>query len=316
MSSLIPVLAAWLLAVTATFGQSPPRAGGSETPAAQSAGLLARAQALLQAGKLDEALPLLQKYLKGRPDSPDGHTALGFILFKQSKAAESLREYAQAARYRGLTAFELKIVGLNYAMLEDYPNADRGLTRSLELNPGDLQSCNHLGEIKFLQEKYEEAVAVFGRCLRLDPKNVFAGNGMGGAYERLFQPENATTAYRNAVAWQSGKAIQDPTPVLNLGRLLLKLDKTEEALEYLARAVELGPEHALAHEQLGKAHSYTGDLEAAEKELERAIQLNPGDAHLHYVLAQLYRRLGMPDKADRELEQYLSLQKPSDHRPD
>jgi Flp pilus assembly protein TadD len=145
---------------------------------------------------------------------------------------------------------------------------------------------------------------------------VFASNGLGGAYERTFRNDQALAAYRNAVAWQSGKAIQDPTSFLNLGRLLLKLDKIEEALEFLTRAVELGPEHALIHEQLGRAHSYAGDLEAAEKEIEKAILLNPEDAHLHYVLAQLYRRLGMPDKADRELEQYQLLQKPSTHRPD
>jgi len=50
---------------------------------------------------------------------------------------------------------------------------------------------------------------------------------------------------------------------LHCGRLLLKLDKTEEALEYLTRAVEVGPELALTHEQLGRAHSYAGDLEPA-----------------------------------------------------
>lgn len=315
MRPLALVLAAWLMAATAIFGQSPSREGDATALLSPPEKLLAQAQALLQHEKLADALPLIQQYLKERPDSPDGHTALGFVFFKQSKAAESLHEYAEAAKYRNLTAFELKIVGLNYAMLEDYPNADRGLTRSFEMNPQDLQACNSLGEIKFLREEYEEAIRVFGRCLKLDPKNVFAENGLGSTYERMNQLDEAVVAYRDAVVWQSTNVIQDPTPVLNLGRLLLKLDKIEEALTYLTRAVELGPENSKTHEQLGKAHSYVGELEAAQKELEKATRLNPTDAHLHYVLAQVYRRAGMPDKAKHEFEQYQVLKKQSDSTP-
>jgi tetratricopeptide (TPR) repeat protein len=315
MRTLALVQAACLAAALAMFGQSPSPQGSASEPPNPPEKLLAQAQALLRQGKPAEALPLIQQYLKNRPDSPDGHVTFGFIFFKQSKAAESLHEYAEAAKYRNLTAFELKIVGLNYAMLEDYPNADRGLTRSLELNPRDLQACNDLGEIKFLQERYEEAIGVFQRCLKLDSKNVFAGNGLGSAYEQMNQFDEAVAAYRNAVAWQSASAIQDPTPVLNLGRLLLKLNKTEEALKHLTRAVELGPENSKTHEQLGKAHSYAGELEAAQKELEKAIRLSPNDAHLHYVLGQLYQRAGMLDKAKCEFEKFQELNKRSDPTP-
>ncbi len=309
------VLAACLSASIPTFGQSPSEQKGATTRTDSDARLLAQAQALLRDGKPDEALPLIQQYLQERPDSPDGHTVLGFVFFKQAKAAESLREYAEAAKYRNLTAFELKIVALNYAMLEDYPNADRGLTRSLEMNPKDLQACNDLGEVKFLQAMYKDAIAVFSRCLKLDPRNVFASNGLGSAFEETDQVENAIAAYQDAVAWQSGKKVQDPTPLLNLGRLLLKIHRTEEALAYLTRAVELGPENSKAYEQLGKAHSYVGELAAAQRELEKAIQLNPEDAHLHYLLAQLYQRTGMVDKAKYELERFQSLKRRSDAPP-
>jgi tetratricopeptide (TPR) repeat protein len=316
MRPMVLVLAAWLPVTTALFGQSSSQPEGATALQESPARLLAQAQRLLQEGKPDDALPLVRQYLKERPDSPDGHTVLGFIFFKQSRSAESLREYSEAAKHRNLTAFELKIVALNYAMLEDYANADRGLTKSLELNPRDLEACNDLGKIKFLEGKYEEAITIFRRCLKLDPKNVFASNGLGFACEQMGQPDRAVEAYRNAVAWQSGKETQDPTPVLNLGRLLLNLGKTEEALTYLTRAVELGPEHSKTHEQLGKAHSFAGELEAAQRELKKAIELNPEDAHLHYVLAQFYQRAGMTEEAKHELEQFQSLKKRFDNPPE
>ncbi len=312
MRILSLILAAWLPAMIALQAQTPAQHDTPSPRRNSSERMLAQAQLLLQKGKTAEALPLVQQYLKDLPDSPDGHAMLGFIFFKQSKAADSLREYLEAAKHRNLTAFELKIVALNYAMLEDYANAGRGLTRVLEMNPRDLQASNYLGEVKFLQEKYEEAIGVFRRSLKLDPKNVFAANGLGGACEQLNRLEEAAAAYRQAIEWQAGKAVQDPTPVLNLGRLLLKLNRNEEALTYLTMAVKLGPEQSVIHEQLGKAHSYAGELEAAQSELEKAIRLNPRDAHLHYVLGQLYQRGGKPDQANHEFKQYQALQKQSD----
>jgi Flp pilus assembly protein TadD len=312
MRILTLVLATWLSAAIGLWSQVSSNPGGATTSQNSSERLLVQAQLLLRDGKLTEALPLVQQLLKDRPDSPDGHVMLGFIFFKQSKAADSLREYLKAAALRDLTAFELKIVALNYAMLEDYQNADRGLTRAIEMNPRDLQACNYLGEVKFLQEKYEAAIELFRHSLSLDPQNVFASNGLGGACEQMNRLEEADAAYRHAIEGQVGKAVQDPTPVLNLGRLLLKLGRNEEALSYLTMAVRLGPEHAETHEQLGKAHSYAGELEAAQRELEKAIRLNPRDAHLHYVLGQLYQRGGKPDQANYEFDQYQALQKHPD----
>jgi Flp pilus assembly protein TadD len=281
------------------------------------ASLLDRAQALVQAGKFSDALPAVESYLKERPDSPDAHALRGFILFKQSKPAEALREYSETAKRRPPTAFELKIVALCYAMQEDYTNAGRWLSQAFELRPRDLQACNDLGEIKILGEKHEEAAAVFRKCLALDPKNVFAENGVGIAYEQMDRIDEAEAAYRNAVRWQAASPAQDPTPILNLGRILLKQNRPEEALEYLTRAVELGPEHAATHLQLGKAHSYVKQLESAQRELEKACRLKPDDARLHYMLGRLYREAGMTAPAEREFERFRELKNrpaPADQR--
>jgi Flp pilus assembly protein TadD len=105
---------------------------------------------LVRDGKLDEALPVIHRFLEQRPDSADGHAVLGFILFKQSKPAEALREYGETAKLRRPSAFESKIMGLSAAMLNDYADADLWLSRSLALDPRDLETCNDLGQAKFL----------------------------------------------------------------------------------------------------------------------------------------------------------------------
>jgi len=235
-----------LCAAAYLFGQAgaPPSAGTSRATASEP--LLVQAQLLVRDGKLDEALPVIHQFLEQHPDSPDGHAVLGFILFKQSKPAEALREYGEAAKYRPPSAFESKIMGLSAAMLNDYASADTWLARSFKLNPQDLVACNDLGQTKLLREKYSEAVDVFHECLKLDAKNVFAQNGVGSACERMNRLDDAAAAYRNVILWQSAKTNQDPTPYWSLGRVLQKQKKPDEALTYLTRAVELGPDQAEA----------------------------------------------------------------------
>lgn len=244
------------------FGQASAATVAGTSRVAASDPLLVQARSLVREGKLDEALPVIHRFVEQHPNSSDGHAVLAFILFKQSKPADALREYGEAANLRPPSAFESKIMGLSAAMLNDYAGADQWLARSLKLNPQDLETCNDLGQTKFLRDRYSDAAGVFRECLKLDAKNVFAENGLGSAYERMNRLDDAAAAYRNVIQWQSTKKNQDPTPYWSLGRVLQKQSKTEEALTYLTRAVELGPDQAEA-----LARSY---LETSE---------NAGDGH-------------------------------------
>jgi tetratricopeptide (TPR) repeat protein len=246
---------------------------------------------LVREGKLDEALPVIHRFLEQRPNSADGHAVLGFILFQQSKPTEALREYGEAAKIRPPSAFESKIMGLSKAMLNDYAGADTWLARSLELNPQDLEACNDLGQIKFRRENYREAVGVFQNCLKLDAKNVYAENGMGSAYERMNRLDEAAAAYRNVMAWQTAKTNQDATPYWNLGRVLQKQNKPEEALTYLTRAVELAPDQA---EALARRYLETSGNSADGHALLGFIHFNQQrwkDSMAEYLEAAKFRDL-------------------------
>ena len=248
---------AWLGATVHLAGQAgaPPATGTSRVTSPEI--LLVQARSLVREGNLDAALPVIHQFLEQRPNSPDGHAVLGFILFKQSKPAEALREYGETAKLRRPSAFESKIMGLSEAMLNDYASADLWLSRSFALDPHDLEACNDLGQAKFLRARYSESVGVFRECLKLDAKNVYAENGIGSACERMGRWDEAAAAYRNIIAWQSSKTAQDPTPYWDLGRVLQQQNKLQEAVKYLTRAVELAPDEAEARAR--KFLETTGD---------------------------------------------------------
>ena len=263
----------WLCRAVCLAGQAGAPPGPEASRMSPPEPLLVQATSLVREGKLDEALPVIHRFLDERPNSPDGHAVLGFILFKQSRPAEALREYGETAKLRPPSAFEWKIMGLSAAMLKDYANTDLWLSRSFQLDPHDLETCNDLGQGKFLREKYSESVNVFRECLKLDAKNDYAENGLGSAYERLGRWDEAAAAYRKIMAWQSSKAAPDAAPYWNLGRVLQKQNKSQEAVKYLTRAVELAPDQAEVRAQqflettgdAGNGHALLGFIRYTEQ---------------------------------------------------
>ena len=288
--------------------------GSSPQPRPEQADPLAEAKSEANGGNLERADHAVRSYLDAHPDSGDAHFLLGFILFKQERPRESLSEYTEGAKHRDPGASDLKIVALNYVLLADYANADHWLTRSLERNPKDSQAWYYLGRTKYNENRFEEAVAAFNECLKLDPKNVKAEDNLGLSHQALGHTAEALTAFRNAIAWQAQLLKKNSGPFINMGILLLEQNKVDEAVAYLSEAVEISPEEPRAHEQLGKAYSRQNDLERAQVELEKAVSLSPDNAALHFMLGQLYRKRGMNEKAKVELDRGAAL-KASGVRP-
>ena len=64
----------------------------------------------------------------------------------------------------------------------------------------------------------------------------------------------------------------------NLGTLLAKMGRTNEAMIHLQKAVELKPNNAEAHNNLGILLAKMGQTDEAMAHLLKAVELNPNNA--------------------------------------
>lgn len=265
----------------------------------ETADPLANERALVAAGKLTESEAAVHDYLKTNPLSADAHFLLGYVLFREKKARESLAEFTEGAKFRRPRADELKVVASDYVMLEDFGDADKWFTEVVAETPDDADANYLLGRTKFNESNFPAAISSFERALVLHPKYVEAENNIGLAWRELNALDKAEAAFQTAIDWQ-GDAPVDAQPFLNMGTLLADQSKMEKAIPYLAKAAALSPDNPTVHEELSHVYAAQQNLAKAQSELERAIALAPNVSSLHFKLGQIYRKEGMRDRAQEE----------------
>lgn len=264
--------------------------------------LLYQAKCLVHLQNFTAAESVLRNYLVSFPQSADGLYMLGFVLNRENRPSESLQVYTQAAALVRPTGDDLKIVALDYVLLDDYPDAIKWLEKAVALDPENVDAWYYLGRACYTKGRRDEAWKAFVKVLDLDPQNVKAKNNIGLILENDGRTDAALEAYRTAISWEQDSPHPSAQPYVNLGNLLREQGRLQEALPSLETAVALAPNDAYCHMILGMAYRQLDKAEQAQQELERATQLEPDNAKAHYQLGRLYKERHDFDRAQAEFK--------------
>jgi tetratricopeptide (TPR) repeat protein len=260
---------------------------------------LLQARSLLDQGRVADSEDRLRDLLAANPGNTEAHFLLGYALFREQKAKESLAEFTAGAKSRRPRADELKVVAADYVMLGDYADADKWFSEVVAETPNDSDAWYLLGRTRYNANKFTAAIDAFEHALTLRPDHVEAENNIGLAWKELNQGEKARAAFQSAIDWQ-GDSPHDPQPFLNLGVLLSNSNQNEQAIPVLKKAISIDPKNPAVHEQLGKIYMAIERLPEAQSELEQAVALAPDTSALHYKLGQILRKQGLGDRAQQE----------------
>jgi tetratricopeptide (TPR) repeat protein len=270
--------------------------------------LLYKAKCLVQLQEFPAADAALRTYVGFHPESPDALYLLGFVLHRENKPKESLEIYTKAAATHTPTGDDLKIVGLNYVLLNDYPDAIKWFEKAVEFGPKNSDAWYYLGRAYYSQTRVPDAKNAFLTVLKLEPYHSRAENNLGLIFESEAKPDEALGAYRNAINWQEHSPAPSEQPYLNLGSLLLEQGSASDALQPLEKAVQIAPNNASCHLKLGSARLRLGKLKEAQPELEEAARLEPENAAAHFQLGRLYKQLKLTDRAKKEFDRAGEIQ--------
>jgi tetratricopeptide (TPR) repeat protein len=223
------------------------------------AGLLARAAAELQAGRLQAAESLYREVLAAAPDHATATHFLGVCLVRTRRVEEGLAALERSMRTLGADAKYRHNHALMLAQAGRLDAAERELRTAIALDPAGAASHYYLGLV----------------C------------------QRLGRPADAAAAFRDGVA----KAPDDPLLAASHGNSLLEQGDVAGAVEWLRRAVARDPRSAAAHSNLGNALRASGRVEEAIATYRRAVELDPRYAPAWFNLGLALRAAGDGDGA-------------------
>jgi len=252
--------------------------------------------ALIEHGKLDEAIAANREAIRLKPNYWAAHYNLGVCLSQKGKLDEAIAAFREARRLFPNWSWPHAALGNALRSQGKLDEAIACFRKAIELDPKDPKSAevhSSLGNALKAQGKLDEAIACYTKSIEFDPKYTAAHHNLGTVLYAQKKLDEAIAAFHKAIELDSKLANVHS----NLGNALNAQGKLDEAIAAYHKAIELDPKDAVAHNNLGNALSDKGQQDEAIAAYNTAIELNPNGAATHNNLGSALARQGKMDEA-------------------
>ncbi|GAA1965019.1 tetratricopeptide repeat protein [Amycolatopsis minnesotensis] len=256
-------------------------------------------------GDLDTALDLLDRALDLAPDDPWTLILRGRTKMDLDRPGEAEEDIRAALALEPDQAEGHALLGELLSRKDDYAEAETEFTLALSLDPGLDWVWPKRGDALAGLGQWTEARTAFETAIGLMPEDVSARTGLvsvllsAGGVDNLAEAERLVV---EAIALDGGAA---DARALH-GEVLRRLDKLDESLAELDRALELLPDYAYAAGTRGEVLLELGRRDEAITELGRSAELGIDPAWVHGQLGQAYLTRYAENGAKTDLDQSLA----------
>jgi len=94
---------------------------------------------------------------------------------------------------------------------------------------------------------------------------------------------------------------------VDMGRLLMRSGRHDEAIDVFEKAISLEPENAKVYNYLGIAHGRIGNFQEAVQAYSKAISIDLDYASAHFNLASIFEQSGRDEEALEEWRRYVEI---------
>lgn len=264
---------------------------------------------LARTGRMQEALPLLEKSFRGSGDR-QFREETGLLLLQ---VYDALRRSDQGLDV--LRVLEREYPSSSEVLYTAYhwhsSLASKALAGLVQAAPDSARVHEVAGELLESEGDFPHAAEQYRIALQMDPGLAGGHRALGLALMNT-SPDDASLSkaqkeFELALAADPGDAHSE----YQLGEISWRRRQPEEALRHYSRAAELRPDFTDALIALGKLRTFQGQPEKALPVLQEAIRIDPGNEVAHYRLAQAYKKLGRAGPAEQELAEFRKLRKAS-----
>jgi tetratricopeptide (TPR) repeat protein len=269
-------------------------------------GALGRAAAALRDGSLDRAAEHIAVAIELAPARAEPHRIQGLIHLANRRPNAAVTALRTAITLN--PSDERSRLALADALIVggDLPAARESLQQLLTLLPSSGRARYKLGLVYQRQGLYAEATRELTAAAAAKPLL-----GLNSVYQTIGALARSQQQYDPAILAFSQRLDLIPNDANahhELGEMYFRQGRQSEALAEFTVAVLLNPTRADSHAAIGQVHLRGGNYADAVASARRAVSLDESHKEARYVLATSLVRMGNVDEGKRELEIYQRLQ--------
>ena len=191
--------------------------------------------------------------------------------------------------------------------------AEEILRRALEIDPNHKNTRYYIAEILRLQSRDEEALEAYRAVLEIDPRYAPAHAYMGYVLLQLHRYAEAIKPLNKAlILIKAAPTLTSNLPTAGLLHALLGkaswgLGRLEAGDEYFRRALELDPHNMQTIEYVAAAHFRQKRYQETLDLYRTLLEIDPDRAATHADIGATLHFLGQSEEAIRSLERALAL---------
>jgi tetratricopeptide (TPR) repeat protein len=247
-------------------------------------GAYPQALALIEEGKLEQALLALRAFLAVEAGHAEAWYKQGNLLKDLNRPSEALLSYQRAIELNPRYAAAHCNRGAILLSLGKPDDALCDFRRAIEIDPHDAIAYYNCGAAEQTLHRCAAAFSSYGKAIELNPHYAEAHFSRALLHEQAARWPEALSGYEQALALR-------PTLTqahFHRGNVLAQLKRWDEALSSFDLAVSANPQHALAHLHRGNTLRELRQWDAAIASYDRLIALEPDNADAHYNRAVVF----------------------------
>ena len=202
-----------------------------------------------RAGVYRDEQTLWQDNFSKNPNTWQGHNRVGQLLFKQEKFAEAAPHFERAVQLKPELADNYNLLGVVYCRLQRFEEGIAQYRKGLQLNEGRPSTAQSVSTAT-MRVNLANALSLTGNSFS-DLAQI--ASDQGDVTVAQADTKEANARFTEAIEqYEKALAIEPEHPAIhrNLGILLSRLGRTEEAIPHLRKVLQLVPNEPSARETL------------------------------------------------------------------
>lgn len=237
------------------------------------------------------------------PAVPEQELEMAVLVYMTTQHLDSAQKVAEVNYEAHPSVHSLLLLANTLQLQGRYPDVNHLLNSRRKEYSSSPKFLVTVAESEYDAQMYEAARKDVERAIALNPKSYAAHYILGNILVKLQQPEAAMKQYRTAIALDPSQ----PRTYFELAMVLRSQQDQSGEEQALRGALSADSNFAPAQCEIGRLLLKENRLQEAVSHLILAAQINPSYEDAYYLLARAYAKLGEKDKSNAAVQRLIAL---------